>query len=93
MGKKFNVAGIIDGAQKVLGAVEDLAPIAKQLGGPEVANVATIAIAATAVLQNVLQRVEDGAVVMTTQDRAKVDAMLEELQRANDLLNEAVIAS
>lgn len=83
---KINVTGLVNGAQKALDAVQDMLPVVEKLGGPSVANVATIAIAAIGVIQNVLDRAEDANVAMTTQDEGKLRAMLAELQAANDKL-------
>jgi hypothetical protein len=86
-----DVGVIVNGAQKVLDAVNDMSGIAKQLGS--VANVATLAIAVTAIIENVLARAKDLKVAMTTQDEAKLRAMLDELKSANDRLAGNIAAS
>lgn len=84
---KVNMASIIEGASKALEAVNALAPVAEKLGVPSiVANSATIAIAAMAVVENVLERSADLKLAMTSQDEAKLKAMLAELQAVNDRL-------
>lgn len=90
---KINLAGVVNGAQKALDAVNEMLPVVEKLGGPVVANVATIAIAAIGVVQNVLDRAEDANVAMTTQDETKLRAMLAELQAANDKLAGAITDS
>lgn len=92
MPNKLNITGIVNGAQKALEAVRDMAPVVEKLGGPSVASVATIGIAAIAIIENVLERGKDASVAMTTQDEGKLRAMLSELQEANDKLA-GVIAS
>jgi hypothetical protein len=84
---KLNVAGLIDGLQGILKAVQTLEPAAKALGLPPViANVATIAIAATGVIQNVLARGETMVGSLSEQDEAKLRAILADLQASNDQL-------
>ena len=90
---KINLTGVVNGAQKALDAVNEMLPVVEKLGGPVVANVATIAIAAIGVVQNVLDRAEDANVAMTTQDETKLRAMLAELQSANDKLAGAIADS
>lgn len=90
---KFDIAALIDGAQKALSAVQTLAPLAGQIGGPGVAHVATIAISTAAVIENALVRVEGVKNAMTEQDEAKLRAMLAELQTVNDGLNGQIASS
>ncbi len=88
---KFSVAGVIAGASKALEAINELSPLAKALG--IVSPIATIGISAVSIITHTLERAADAKVAMTTQDEAKLKAMLEELQRANDKLNEAIADS
>lgn len=90
---KFNMASLIEGAQKALSAVQTLAPIAGELGGPGVAHVATIAISTAAMLENALVRAEGVKSAMSEQDEAKLRAMLGELQTVNDGLAGQIAAS
>ena len=90
MGKGIDITGLIDGVSKVLAGVQAAAPVVQKLGGPNVANIATIGIAAIGVVQNVLERGRDLGAAMTEQDEAKLKAMLAELQAANDTLANAV---
>lgn len=86
-----DIGVVISGAEKVLDAVNDMSAIAKQLGS--VANVATLAIAVTAIIENVLARAKELKVAMTTKDEAKLRAMLDELKNANDRLAGSIAAS
>jgi len=86
MANKLNISGIVSGANAVLLAAKEFAPVAAQLGGPIVANAATVVIATAAMLENALERGKDASVVMTTQDEDKIAAMLAELGEVNDTL-------
>lgn len=90
---KIDIAAIIDGAQKALDAVQKLAPVAAQIGGPGVASVATIAIAAAGIIENALERFKGVKGAMSEQDEGKLRAMLAELQAANDKLAGNIAAS
>jgi hypothetical protein len=84
---KFDFAKILDGVEGVVAAVEKLAPLAVALGAPAVvANVATIAIAATGTLQNIVERATDAKEALATQDETKLRTMLSRLQAVNDTL-------
>ncbi len=90
---KINIGALIEGAQKVVEAVKTMSPVIEKLGGPGVASIATIAIAAIGVIENVLDRVNDANVAISTQDEAKLRAMLAELQGENDKLAALINAS
>lgn len=84
---KLNFDGIINGVNKVVGALAEIAPLAVKLGlPPVVANVATIAISATGVIQNILERSANLKDALTTQEEEKLRAMLADLQAINDQL-------
>ncbi len=87
----LNVAGIIAGASKALEAINELSPLAKSLG--IVSPIATIGISAVSIITHTLERAAAAKVAMSTQDEAKLKAMLEELGRANDKLNAAIADS
>jgi hypothetical protein len=87
MATKINIAGAVSNLENILKAVEALTPIAASLGVPAVvANVATMAIAATGVIHNILERKEELKEALTTQDEAKLRSMLSTLQATNDKL-------
>ena len=91
---KANIQGVIDGVQGVLKALETLAPAAESLGVPSaVASAATIAIAATGIVQNVLERADNLKEALSSQDETKLRAMLSDLQAVNDRLAGQVAAS
>jgi hypothetical protein len=73
---KINLANLISGLDTIHKALMDIAPVASAIGGPVVANVTTIGIAATATIQNVLERADKLKSVMTEQDATKLRAML-----------------
>ena len=84
---KLNIEGIVNGLNGVIKHVGDMLPMAQALGLPAVvANVATIAIAATGVIQNVLERGAQVKDALSTQDETKLRAMLADLQAINDRL-------
>lgn len=90
----INLSNLISGLDDVLKMVRDVAPIAEQLGVPSiVANIATIGIAATAAIENMLERGGKLKEAMSTQDEGKLRAMLTDLQRANNELAEAIAES
>jgi hypothetical protein len=90
---KINLTGLVPNLQKVIDAVQALTPIAASLGGPVVANIATIGIAAIATIENILSRSGDLKEALSTQDEAKLRAMLSDLQAANDKLAGAISGS
>lgn len=88
----LNIAETLKGLQGALDAVKKLAPAASVLGVPAaVVAVAEIASAAVTVATNVVDRIEDGKVVVSNTDAAAVRSILADLQAENDKLA-AVIA-
>ena len=85
---KFNVGSIISGVEKALEIVKDLAPIAKTFG--IVPNVATIAITAMDIITSTIRRASEAKEALSTQDKDKLENMLEQLQAANDKLNAVI---
>lgn len=84
---KFDYGKLLDGVDGIVKSLETLAPLAVQLGAPAVvANVATIAIAATGAIQNIVERVADAKEALSTQDETKLREMLSKLQAVNDRL-------
>lgn len=84
----INLSGLLSGLDKALSAVQDMAGIAKELGivGP----VATIAATAATIGRNILDRADEGLIVLKSDDRAKIEAALTDIQAANDRLSEAI---
>lgn len=89
----LNLGNIIGGLEKVVSAIAEMAPVAAKLGGPVVANVATVAIATTAIIHNLLERGKDVKEALASKDEGHLRAMLTDLQAANDMLNGKVEAS
>lgn len=82
-----NVDKLIAGLDTILKGYAEIAPLAQKLGVPAVvANVATIGIAATGTIHNILERAADAKDALTTQDEGKLRAMLADLQAVNDKL-------
>lgn len=90
---KFNAGELVNTLQKVLDAAQQLAPIAQQIGGPVVANAATVVIATAAIAENAIERFKDGKLVASSRDQEAVKAILGELQTVNDKLAAAISAS
>lgn len=88
---KISMNGIIAGLEKSLAVVNELTPAAKALG--IVPQVATIGISAMSIIAHTLGRGKELKEALTTHDEAKLRIMLEELQRANDKLHDAIEAS
>lgn len=85
---------ILEGLRGALAAVETLAPVAQKLGeGTVIANVATIAIAASAAAQNLLDRAGEGTKVLNSNDQAEIRDIIHSLSAANDKLNGQIVAS
>lgn len=68
-----------------LATVQALAPLAA-LGGPTVAGAVSIAATLAEIGQNVLEKIEDGQIVATSQDKDQIKAILAEIQAQNDAL-------
>lgn len=78
--------GKLTGAlQSGLALVKELAPLAA-LGGPGVAGVASIAATLAEIGENILDKANDGAIVATSDDKARVQALLAQIQAENDAL-------
>lgn len=91
---KLNAGDIISGLRGALGAVEKLAPMAQAFGAPAiVANVATIAVAAAATAENILDRAGEAKRVFSSEDQEEIRSIIAELAAHNDKLNSAVAAS
>lgn len=84
---------ILKGLEGILGAVQAIAPIAKALGGPAVANFADLAATGAAIGRNVLTRVEEGEAVMTEHDQAKAKTIIDRLAAINDDLAKEIAES
>lgn len=80
------------GLRKGLETIKALAPLAA-FGGPAVAGLAKIADSLATIGANVLEKIEDGTVVATSQDKAEVQKLLAEIQDENDALAQRVIDS
>lgn len=75
-----------------LAAVQALAPLAA-LGGPIPAAAASIAATLADIGQNLLDKVEDGSIVATSADAARVKGLLAEIRAENDQLAQRIAAS
>lgn len=88
MAKTLNVNNIVNGLEFALKAIGEIAPVAQKF--ELIAPVATIAISAVSIAQNILNRAQEGKEVLTSQDEAKIRAILADIQSANDKLNTAI---
>src|SRR5690348_4317622 len=87
MAKQLDVSGLISGLNTVLKGLHDIAPVAEKLDMPAVvANAATIAIAATGAIQNILERAAAEKDAISTGDEARLRGMLADIQAVNDRL-------
>lgn len=75
-----------------LAVVQALAPLAA-LGGPTAAGAASIAATLADIGQNLLDKVEDGSIVATSDDAATVKGLLAEIRAENDQLAQRIAAS
>lgn len=76
--------------KKGLDVVQNLAEVAKELDLPVIGDVAAIASTVTNVAENVLKRVDEGKVVMSSDDQQAVKQIITDLQAENDALNEYI---
>jgi lysyl-tRNA synthetase class I len=90
---KINFTSAIDALDKVADGAKQFLPLAASLGGPGVAGVATIVIAASNVAHNLLERANEAKGVATSTDVDKLRAVIADLQEINDKLNERVVAA
>lgn len=88
MAKPVDISAILSGLENALRIVRDVAPVAGKF--EVVANVATIAIAAAEIGRNILLRVEEGKIVLASNDEAKIKAILADLQETNDALDRTI---
>lgn len=89
----MDLSKVKDGLGKLLQTVQVLAPIARTFGGPMVDKVSAIITTGVTIASNVLERVEEGAVVAETRDVDVIKAILSDLQAENDELAKAIDAS
>lgn len=84
------VGRILDFLDKVTDAAKEFAPIASDFGIPLVEKVAGIADSAVEIAQNILDRAEDAKVVLTSEDKADIEARIEALRAENNRLAEFI---
>lgn len=83
---QLNITALVNGLNSLHKILTEIEPIATAIGGPIVANVTTIGIAATATIQNVLERGDKLKGALSEQDETKLRAMLSDIQAVNDKL-------
>lgn len=81
----MDISKIAAALKKGLETMEALAPLAV-LGGPAAAGIGSIAATLADIGQNVLDKIEDGAVVASSDDKEQVKALLAQIQAENDTL-------
>jgi hypothetical protein len=81
---------LIDGLQSGLNMITELAPLADKLGA---GNVAILVGSVAAVAENALERIEEGALVVSERDASIVRAIASDLAAKNDALAKAIAAS
>lgn len=84
----FDFSNMLSGLQSGLAVVEQLSTTATALGAPAglIATVAKIGGALVETAQNVKQRVDEGAIVVSSDDQARLQSILATLQAKNDEL-------
>lgn len=75
-----------------LATVQALAPLAA-LGGPGAVGVASIVSGLAKVGEQIMEKIEDGTVVATSDDKAEVQGLLAQIQSENDQLARRVDAT
>lgn len=78
--------------QNGLSLLKQLEPLAV-LGGPQIMAAAKIAATLGEIGQNALEKISDGTVVATSDDKEQIEALLADIQAENDTLAERVAAS
>lgn len=91
----FSLSAVISGLQQGLSLVQTMAPLATAVGAPPglVEKVTNIAGAVLDTAQNVSQRVEEGAIVATSNDQQQLKDIVASIQRENDELDRFIDAN
>lgn len=85
----FSLSSVLPTLQKGLDLLDDLLPMAEQIGGTipgVVGQVTKIGAALTETVQNIFDRVEEGKVVASSDDQEQLKGILEGIRAKNDQL-------
>lgn len=82
----MNVSDIIAALDRGAQTAEMLSPIAQALGGSTAGSIVGIIASLAATAANVLERIEEGKVVASSNEQAELKAYIERLGRVNDSL-------
>lgn len=84
----MNVRAILDTIAKGVEFVEQLQPVIGMIpgAGPIVATAISAAGAVTEVVANIKQRVDEGQIVMASDDEAEIKGYVDRLEKVNDEL-------
>lgn len=84
----MDVKSILDTVRKGVEFVEGLKPVIAMIpgAGPIVATAISAAGAVTEVVSNIQQRVEEGQIVLASDDEAEIKGYVDRLEKVNDEL-------
>jgi GTP:adenosylcobinamide-phosphate guanylyltransferase len=82
----MDVKSVISLLETGVSFVHDLTPIVGAFGGPVAVAAADATVAIGEIANNILVRVEEGKAVATSEDVAKIKAIIDTLQKQNDKL-------
>jgi hypothetical protein len=85
----LNIKGLLDTVRKGVEFVEGIAPSILSLipgAGPIIATAVQAAGAVTEVITNIKARVDEGTIVLNSDDAAEIDGYVERLAKVNDEL-------
>lgn len=77
---------IINALNKGVETIADIAEFADQLNIPAIDNIAKIVVGLSNVANNVIDRIEEGVLVASTDDLAAIKAIITDLATENDKL-------
>jgi hypothetical protein len=88
----MQITDILAVVDKGVHLVEELAPIASELGIPGAGPAAKIAAELGDIADNTLQRIQDGALAASTEDKAQLQALIAKLEQLNDMEDAQALA-
>lgn len=79
--------------EKAIDFISDLTPAATAIGGPIVGNALSVVNAVAEIGRNIMERVDDNKVALSSDDQATIRALIAKVADTNNALAAAVSAS
>jgi hypothetical protein len=89
----LNIRSIVDMLHTGAAWAQDLPPVVKALGGPALAAAVKITETVTSIATNVLDRVEEGKIVASSDEAAEIKTIIVKLAAINDALASEIAKS